>query len=105
MLAQPLLLILQLLANSAWLRSILLSFQYIFEPFLPSKKLKKSDSSIVSITKALTEFFGKRLLSDIDSGLIEKYIQTRIEEKTCRGTKRSPLRVNKELQALSSSGN
>lgn len=70
--------------------------------FLPSKKLRKSYQSIVSISKALTGFFGKRLLSDIDSDLIENYKQTRIEEKTYRGTKRSPLRVNKELQVLSS---
>ncbi|HEV7375934.1 MAG TPA: site-specific integrase [Pyrinomonadaceae bacterium] len=76
--------------------------KFIEAIFLPSKKLKKSYSSIVSITKALTGFFGKRLLSDIDSDLIEKYKQTRIEEKTYRGTKRSPLRVNKELQVLSS---
>ncbi|MDX6695584.1 MAG: hypothetical protein QOF02_3187 [Blastocatellia bacterium] len=76
--------------------------KFVEATFLPSKKLKKSYQSIVSITKALTAFFGKRLLSDIDSDLIEKYKQTRIAENTTRGTKRSPLRVNKELQVLSS---
>ncbi|HEV7844300.1 MAG TPA: site-specific integrase, partial [Pyrinomonadaceae bacterium] len=70
--------------------------------FLPSKKLLKSYRSIVSVCKALTAFFGKRLLSDINSDLIEQYKQRRTEEKTNRGGKRSPLRVNKELQVLSS---
>ena len=72
------------------------------ETFLPSKKLKKSYKSIVSICKSLSAFFGKHSVADIDSDMIEKYKQMRIEEITVRGTKRSPLRVNKEIQVLSS---
>lgn len=76
--------------------------KFVEETFKPHKKLKKSYRSIESICKALSDFFGKYLLSGIDSEMIEKYKQARISGKTNRGGYRSPLRVNKELQVLSS---
>jgi integrase len=76
--------------------------KFVEETFLPYKKLIKSYASIVTICKPLAGFFGKYAISEIDSQMIEHYKQMRVEETTIRGTKRSPLRVNKEIQVLSS---
>src|SRR6185436_5151945 len=55
-----------------------------------------------SICKALKAFFGKHFISEIDTEMIERYRQMRVEQKTRFGRNRSPLRVNKEMQVLSS---
>jgi len=44
----------------------------------------------------------KHFISEIDTEMIERYRQMRVEQKTRLGRKRSPLRVNKEMQVLSS---
>lgn len=76
--------------------------KFVDDTYLPYSKLnKKSHASDVSICKALCEFFGAKDLSEITSEHVEQYKKLRVEGKTYRGTKRSPLRVNKELQALS----
>ena len=56
------------------------------------KQLKKSYKSIYSICKALKAFFGKHFISEIDTEMIERYRQIRVEQKTRLGRKRSPLR-------------
>ena len=76
--------------------------KFVEASFLPTKKLKKSYRSIDSICKALKTFFGKHFISEIDTEMIERYRQIRVEEKTRLKRKRSPLRVNKEMQVLSS---
>ncbi len=76
--------------------------KFVDSSFLPTKKLKKSYKSIYGICKALKAFFGKLFISEIDTETIERYRQTRVEQKTRLGRKRSPLRVNKEMQVLSS---
>jgi integrase len=76
--------------------------KFVDNSFLPTKKLKKSYASIVSICKPLKTFFGKHFISEIDTEMIERYRQMRVEEKTRLDRKRSPLRVNKEMQVLSS---
>jgi len=76
--------------------------KFVDNSFLPTKKLKKSYKSIESICRALKAFFGKHFVSEIDTEMIEQYRQIRIEQKTRLGRKRSPLRVNKEMQVLSS---
>src|SRR5258705_1668684 len=76
--------------------------KFLDASFLPTKKLKKSYKSIYSICKALKSFFGKHFISEIDTEMIERYRQIRVEQKTRLGRKRSPLRVNKEMQVLSS---
>jgi integrase len=75
--------------------------KFVDASFLPTKKLKKSYKSIFSICKALKTFFGKHFISEIDTEMIERYRQIRVEQKTRLGRKRSPLRVNKEMQVLS----
>jgi len=74
--------------------------KFVDASFLPTKKLKKSYSSIDSICKPLKEFFGKHFVAEIDTEMIERYRQVRVEQKTKLGRKRSPLRVNKEMQVL-----
>jgi integrase len=76
--------------------------KFVDDSFLPFKKLKKSYKSIESICKGLKSYFGKYLISEIDIELIEKYRQVRVEQKTRLGRLRSLLRVNKEIQVLSS---
>lgn len=76
--------------------------KFVDTSFLPTKELKKSYKSIVSICKALKQFFGKHFISEIDTEMIESYRRMRVEQKTRLGRKRSPLRVNKEMQVLSS---
>lgn len=76
--------------------------KFVVASFLPTKELKKSYKSIYSICKALKAFFGKHFISEIDTEMIERYRQMRVEQKTRLGRKRSPLRVNKEMQVLSS---
>src|ERR1044072_8323355 len=63
---------------------------------------RRATSRSISICKALTAFFGKHFISEIDTEMIERYRQMRVEQKTRLGRKRSPLRVNKEMQVLSS---
>lgn len=75
--------------------------KFVDKSFLPTKELKKSYKSIFSICKALKAFFGKHFISEIDTEMIERYRQIRVGEKTRLGRKRSPLRVNKEMQVLS----
>jgi integrase len=76
--------------------------KFVDNSFLPTKKLKKSYASIDSICKPLKNFFGKHFISEIDTEMIERYRQMRVQEKTRLARKRSPLRVNKEMQVLSS---
>ncbi len=76
--------------------------KFVDKSFLPTKKLRKSYASIDSICKPLKSFFGKHFISEIDTEMIERYRQMRVEEKTRLDRKRSPLRVNKEMQVLSS---
>jgi integrase len=76
--------------------------KFVDASFLPTKKLKKSYKSIESICRALKTFFGKDFVSEIDTEMIEQYRKIRVEQKTRLGRKRSPLRVNKEMQVLSS---
>src|ERR1700752_1454451 len=76
--------------------------KFVDNSFLPTKKLKKSYKSIESICRALKTFFGKHFVSEVDTEMIERYRQIRVEQKTRLGRKRSPLRVNKEMQVLSS---
>src|ERR1700752_1856843 len=76
--------------------------KFVDNSFLPTKQLKKSYASIDSICKPLKNFFGKHFISEIDTEMIERYRQMRVQEKTRLARKRSPLRVNKEMQVLSS---
>lgn len=76
--------------------------RFVDNSFLPTKKLRKSYASIDSICKPLKSFFGKHFISEIDTEMIERYRQMRVQEKTRLARKRSPLRVNKEMQVLSS---
>ncbi len=76
--------------------------KFVGDTFLPYSKLnKKSYATDVSVCKALCDFFGGRELSEITSEHVEQYKKQRVEGQTRRGTTRSPLRVNKELQILS----
>jgi len=65
--------------------------KFVDKSFLPTKKLKKSYASIDSICKPLKSFFGKHFISEIDTEMIERYRQMRVEEKTRLDRKRSPL--------------
>src|SRR5260370_12777907 len=76
--------------------------KFVDNSLLTTKKLRKSYASIDSICKPLKSFFGKHFISEIDTEMIERYRQMRVEEKTRLDRKRSPLRVNKEMQVLSS---
>src|SRR6266540_1939637 len=76
--------------------------KFVDNSFLPTKKLKKSYASIDSICKPLKIFFGNHFIAEIDTEMIERYRQMRVQEKTRLARKRSPLRVNKEMQVLSS---
>ncbi|MDQ2977255.1 MAG: site-specific integrase [Acidobacteriota bacterium] len=76
--------------------------KFVDSSFLPTKELKKSYASIDSICKALKGFFGKHFIAEIDTEMVERYRQVRVKEKTRLGRNRSPLRVNKEMQVLSS---
>src|SRR5260370_8191724 len=76
--------------------------KFVDNSFLPTKKLKKSYASIDSICKPLKNFFGKHFISEIDTEMIERYRQMRVQQKTRLDRKRSPLRVNNEMQVLSS---
>lgn len=70
--------------------------------YLPySKANKKSYEHDVCICKALTLHFGKLHLDEINFDRIERYKRTRCSEKTRKGTKRAPSRVNKEIAVLS----
>ena len=70
--------------------------KFVDNSFRPTKKLKKSYASIDSTCKALKNFFGKHFVSEIDTEMIRRYRQMRVQEKTRLDRKRSPLRVNKE---------
>jgi integrase len=76
--------------------------KFVDSSFLPVKKLKKSYKSIESACRALKSHFGKYLISEIDTEIVERYRQVRVGQKTRLGRLRSPLRVNKEVQVLSS---
>jgi integrase len=76
--------------------------KFVDASFLPTKKLKKSYGSIDSICKPLKEFFGKHFIAEVDTEMIERYRQVRINQRTRLGRNRSQLRVNKEMQVLSS---
>jgi integrase len=76
--------------------------KFVEDSFLPSKMSRKSYQSIMYICNPLKEFFGKYQFPDIGTELVEKYKQMRISEKIKKGGTRSPVRVNKELQVLSS---
>ena len=59
--------------------------KFVVASFLPTKKLKKSYKSIDCICKALKAFFGKHFISEIDTEMIERYRQMRVEQKTRLG--------------------
>jgi len=76
--------------------------KFVDDTYLPYSKLnKKSYVSDVSICKALCEFFGAKSVDEITSEHVEQYKKQRLGGETYRNTKRSPARVNRELQVLS----
>lgn len=50
--------------------------------------------------KHLRPFFGGKRLSDIDAKLIDRYMQGRLKELSCRGTLTKPATVNREYSML-----
>jgi hypothetical protein len=76
--------------------------KFVDASFLPTKKLKKSYASIYSICKPLKAFLVKHFVAEIDTEMIERYRLMRVSQRTRTVRNRSPLRVNKEMQVLSS---